>query len=338
MNKLYCLIIMFFTYGVCNAQIDLQCNGRDMHSIYILDFNSNIYRIDSVDINPTNPILLTSNLPYHNGGGISINSNLDSLAGPETMYFVDFPTLYYYFWNGSNWTYTNHLSGGSGAVNPAGTADYIFNLDGHNNSIYRYDGTANGTLLLSNLNTKGTAIYDLATDNQGNFYVFYSLLQKIFAFDPTGLPIDSFTTTGLTGGGGGFAILGNRMYAFTSSDLYEGIKTGNNINFTLIKNLSFTVSDIATCPEAGNSLSVLEDPALPPLHVYPNPFSDELSINIINNKISELLFYDITSRLILQQTFTNSTLINTEQLAKGIYLYIVRNKNGVIKKGKVVKD
>ena len=39
-----------------------------------------------------------------------------------------------------------------------------------------------------------------------------------------------------------------------------------------------------------------------------------------------------------QKEFINSISINTEQLAKGIYLYEVRNKNGVIKKGKVVKD
>jgi hypothetical protein len=45
----------------------------------------------------------------------------------------------------------------------------------------------------------------------------------------------------------------------------------------------------------------------------------------------------------LEQSFTKSTSINTEQLAKGIYLYEVRNnpdsyRDGVIKKGKVVKE
>ena len=48
--------------------------------------------------------------------------------------------------------------------------------------------------------------------------------------------------------------------------------------------------------------------------------------------------HDIASRKLLQQKFTNAVSLNTEQLAKGVYLYEVRNKNGVIKKGKVVKD
>jgi ELWxxDGT repeat protein len=324
---------MFLICRICNAQIDLQCNGRDMHSIYISGYNYDIYRVDSVDTSPTNPILLISNKPA-SSGGISINANLDSIAGPETMYFVE---QYYYFWNGLNWTNTNHTSGSLGAVNPGGTSDFIFNLNGNGNALYRYDGTANGTLLLSNLNTASSTIYDVATDNQGNFYLFYSNLQKIIAYNSTGIPIDSFTISGLVGGGGGFAILGNRMYAITSHDLYEGIKTGSNINFTLIKSLPFSVADIATCPEAGNPLSVFNSSSLPHSIVYPNPISDKLNITISNNEPSEALLYDIASRKLFQQTFINSISIPTESLAKGIYLYEVRNKNGVIKKGKVVK-
>ncbi|MEO5570223.1 MAG: T9SS type A sorting domain-containing protein [Bacteroidia bacterium] len=72
--------------------------------------------------------------------------------------------------------------------------------------------------------------------------------------------------------------------------------------------------------------------------IYPNPITDKLSIRINNKELSEIILYDITSRKLLQQKFTNSVTLNTEQLAKGIYLYEVRNKNGVIKKGKVVKE
>jgi hypothetical protein len=72
--------------------------------------------------------------------------------------------------------------------------------------------------------------------------------------------------------------------------------------------------------------------------LYPNPFNDKLNITINNNELSDIILYDITSRNLIQQKFTNSISLNTEQLAKGIYLYEVRNKSGVIKKGKVVKD
>ncbi len=65
---------------------------------------------------------------------------------------------------------------------------------------------------------------------------------------------------------------------------------------------------------------------------------NNLNIKINNNEQSEIILYDILSRKLLQQKFTNFISLTTGQLAKGMYLYEVRNKNGVIKKGKVIKD
>ncbi|MBK6642358.1 MAG: T9SS type A sorting domain-containing protein [Bacteroidetes bacterium] len=48
--------------------------------------------------------------------------------------------------------------------------------------------------------------------------------------------------------------------------------------------------------------------------------------------------FDIAGREVFQEAFTSSHSINTEQLAKGTYLYELRSKNGIIKIGKVVKD
>ncbi|HKR05306.1 MAG TPA: T9SS type A sorting domain-containing protein [Bacteroidia bacterium] len=72
--------------------------------------------------------------------------------------------------------------------------------------------------------------------------------------------------------------------------------------------------------------------------IFPNPFINELTVKTNSNELSEIIIYDITSRKILQQIFTNSVLLNTQQLAKGIYIYEVINKKGAIEKGKVVKD
>jgi hypothetical protein len=71
---------------------------------------------------------------------------------------------------------------------------------------------------------------------------------------------------------------------------------------------------------------------------YPNPFIDRLYFTVTDNEFSEIIIYDIVSKKLLQQKFINSVSLNTEQLAKGVYLYEVRNKNWMIKKGKVVKD
>jgi hypothetical protein len=94
-------------------------------------------------------------------------------------------------------------------------------------------------------------------------------------------------------------------------------------------------TDSLTCnPPVGiNEVTSKEE-----LVLFPNPFSDKINITARRNDLVEVNFFDVTARKIFNQSFKNSTSINTEQLAKGIYLYEVRNKNGVIKKGKVVKD
>ncbi|MEP7167951.1 MAG: T9SS type A sorting domain-containing protein, partial [Bacteroidota bacterium] len=92
-------------------------------------------------------------------------------------------------------------------------------------------------------------------------------------------------------------------------------------------------SDSLTC---SSSVGINVVNKIDEIILFPNPFSDKLNITANRNGIKEINFFDVTGRKIFNKSFTNSTLINTEQLAKGIYLYEVRNKNGVIKKGKVV--
>jgi len=74
------------------------------------------------------------------------------------------------------------------------------------------------------------------------------------------------------------------------------------------------------------------------VNLFPNLVTNELNIKTSSTELSEIILFDISSRKLLQQSFKHSTTVNTEQLSKGIYLYELRNKNGVIKKGKIVKD
>jgi hypothetical protein len=74
------------------------------------------------------------------------------------------------------------------------------------------------------------------------------------------------------------------------------------------------------------------------LILFPNPFSDKLNIVALNNQTMEIILYDIASRKLLQQKFRNSISLNTEQIAKGIYIYEVRCGSSLCKKGKLVKD
>jgi len=75
------------------------------------------------------------------------------------------------------------------------------------------------------------------------------------------------------------------------------------------------------------------------ISIYPNPTMDKLNIAYNkDNELIEIILYDISSRLILQQTFTNSTILSTEQMQNGIYFYELRNSKGTIKTGKLVKQ
>jgi hypothetical protein len=71
--------------------------------------------------------------------------------------------------------------------------------------------------------------------------------------------------------------------------------------------------------------------------IYPNPANDELNISMNVNDDYEVTFYDITSRNILQQYFTESIVIDIEKFNKGIYIYEIRNKNEIVYKGKIIK-
>lgn len=98
------------------------------------------------------------------------------------------------------------------------------------------------------------------------------------------------------------------------------------------------IDDVSLSPCTGTS----EENQDSEINICPNPFSDKLNITSKGNEPVEISLYDVTSRKIYNQSFTNSTTINTAHLSKGIYIYELRNNSegsgGVVKKGKLVKD
>ena len=71
--------------------------------------------------------------------------------------------------------------------------------------------------------------------------------------------------------------------------------------------------------------------------LFPNPFSTQLTFSAADNEQTSISLYNFLGQKVLQQTFTNNTTINTEQLAEGIYIYELRNEAGTVTTGKVVK-
>jgi hypothetical protein len=72
--------------------------------------------------------------------------------------------------------------------------------------------------------------------------------------------------------------------------------------------------------------------------LYPNPFTSNINIKVNSSEFSKITLYDVLSRKILQQNFINSVTLKTETLSSGVYIYELRDKNGVIKNGKVIKE
>lgn len=324
----FLLVILFTNKQSSVAQIDLQCSGRDMHSIYLI-LDSGFFRIDSVDTNPTDPIFVSSNVI--NAQGISINNNLDLISGQVTMYSID-NYNYYYYWNGTSWTNTGHVAF---STNPGGSSNYIFNIAGFAGDLYRYDGTGNDILLLSNLGTASAAVYDVACDNMGTFYLFFTNNQKIIAYDSNGIQIDLFNTSGFPLSiGAGLAILGDDIYAMRSlggspgsSYLYKGTKSGALINFTLIKSISSKCSDIASCPNAALPLVVFKNPELPHFAVYPNPASYNVIIKLENT--SSLVIYNCIGNV--KETIPtyglNEYILDISQWKSGVYIINALSEN-----------
>jgi len=72
--------------------------------------------------------------------------------------------------------------------------------------------------------------------------------------------------------------------------------------------------------------------------LFPNPFTNTINITAKETGLVEITLFDLTSRKVLIQSFKTSTVLNTEPLAKGLYIYEIRSKDRVIKKGKILKD
>ena len=73
------------------------------------------------------------------------------------------------------------------------------------------------------------------------------------------------------------------------------------------------------------------------LEVYPNPFSNQITIHSPDNTVRTIAVYDATSRLILQQDIIDMAKIETGSFESGIYFYTISKSGSVLKKGKIVK-
>jgi hypothetical protein len=72
--------------------------------------------------------------------------------------------------------------------------------------------------------------------------------------------------------------------------------------------------------------------------VYPNIFNEKLIVSTKYKEQAEIVIYNMTSEIVLEKYFSKELIINTTCFSKGFYFYIVRGKNGLLDKGKIIKN
>jgi hypothetical protein len=76
------------------------------------------------------------------------------------------------------------------------------------------------------------------------------------------------------------------------------------------------------------------------ISIYPNPVKNELKINMGGyTQVVSVNVTDMYGRRIMSKTFAGASSINTANLAAGVYMVAIRDKNGiVVKEEKIVKE
>ncbi len=72
--------------------------------------------------------------------------------------------------------------------------------------------------------------------------------------------------------------------------------------------------------------------------VYPNPLDNQLNVRMHHDDQTLIIIYDLLGQPIMQRAFQHVASLNTIQLTKGVYFYVLKPKSGNPVKGKFVKN
>lgn len=111
------------------------------------------------------------------------------------------------------------------------------------------------------------------------------------------------------------------------------------VNGTCVLIVNSENATLSLCDDTGIA-SLLGNPSGQTIAIYPNPFSDNISV-MINNKAdftnAELRVYNVLGKQVLFTTITKQlTTLETGNFPSGIYLYTVVGNKKVIQSGKLI--
>lgn len=246
--RLLCIIILLFSNRLF-AQLPT-CIG-DSGFVYVHTSTNSISNWNPFQpLSGTNPVANT--IPMLSTGiGLAVSSNINGVGPSPTFYTTSGGNYWYY--NGTTWANTGHSVGNSAAVNPGAGGGFIYNLVGSTGQVYKYDGTANGTLLVTINDFTSGGPYDIVADCVGNFYVLRcqtpAWLRK---YSPAGTLMQQWDVIGApnTPSGGGFGIVGNTLQLYNSS-LYMGLIGATSVTVSAVTGAFPSPGDFGSCPIGG---------------------------------------------------------------------------------------
>ncbi len=240
----------------------------------------------------------------------SLFSGLDSIAVKSTLFSVNTATGQY-----------SELHSTSSFVK--GDLAYL-----HGCSVtLSADGKLYGTLSYDHDNPGGIIFsYDIAKDSY----------QSVYAFDPDGAATHPMSITEYNGQLTGIALYGTAPQYY--SKLFSFDKTTGKVS------ILYTFNTILQGDEASPTLVNMSRESSKPTTVstltyavYPNPASLSVSVIASADDLSEIVFYDLTGRIVNQTAFTRSAAVDVSNLAAGMYTYSIYTNEALTGKGKMVK-
>ena len=74
------------------------------------------------------------------------------------------------------------------------------------------------------------------------------------------------------------------------------------------------------------------------INIFPNPFSEEITVNLSDPIDTKFILYNYLTEKVIERNITESTSINTGDIANGVYFYILQNAKNYQKSGKLIKQ
>ena len=130
--------------------------------------------------------------------------------------------------------------------------------------------------------------------------------------------------------------IGNLRFGFNHLSSGNGDPFHGKIDDIGIWNRALSLQEITNLYNGGN-VGLEQINNTNEMLLFPNPFFNELIISTGASLPSQLIIYDLASRIILHQSFANTVTVNTSHISNGIYFYEVKAGNGKTQSGKIVK-